>query len=60
MKQYQVVVHRLSQRSREDEDTLTDLLNERSRTGWVLGNMSQDAERLLLVFERDAQVDPEN
>ncbi|HLV26318.1 MAG TPA: hypothetical protein VKZ41_08380 [Gemmatimonadales bacterium] len=59
MKEYQAVVHRLSQRSREDEDTLTDLLNERSRAGWELGNMSQEAERLLLVFVREAQVDPE-
>jgi len=58
MKEYQAVVHRLSQRSRDDEDALTDLLNERSRGGWVLSAMTQDKERLVLAFARDAQAEP--
>lgn len=57
MKEYQAVVHRLSQRSRDDEDALTDLLNERSRSGWELSSMSQDADRLVLIFARDAQAE---
>ena len=34
MKEYQAVVVKLTRHTREDEDTLTDLLNERSRGGW--------------------------
>lgn len=52
MKEYQAVVHRLSQRTRDDEDTLTDLLNERSRGGWELVAMTQNEDRLTLVFSR--------
>jgi hypothetical protein len=33
MTEYQAVIHRLT-RQKSGEDTLTDLLNERSRTGW--------------------------
>lgn len=43
---------RLSRHARDDEDALTDLLNERSRGGWRLAMMSQDAHRLTVVFER--------
>jgi hypothetical protein len=37
---------------RDDEDALTDLLNERSRGGWEPALMSQDATRLTIVFQR--------
>jgi hypothetical protein len=52
MKEYQAVVLRLSRHARDDEDALTDLLNERSRGGWSLAKMAQDEHRLTLVFER--------
>ena len=52
MKEYQAVVLRLTRRTREDEDTLTDLLNERSRSGWEPALMSQDGQRLTIVFQR--------
>ena len=54
MKEYQAVVLRLLRRAREDEDALTDLLNERSRGGWEPALLSQDASRLTLVFSRQA------
>ncbi len=54
MKEYQAVIHRMSRHQREDEDALTDLLNERSRAGWTLAMMAQDAQRLTLVFAREA------
>ena len=54
MKEYQAVVVKLTRRTREDEDTLTDLLNERSRGGWEPALMSQDAERLTILFSREA------
>jgi hypothetical protein len=55
MKEYQAVIVRLSRRTREDEDALTDLLNERSRGGWQPELMSQDAERTTIVFSRRAE-----
>lgn len=55
MKEYQAVVLRLSRHQREDEDTLTDTLNERSRGGWTPVMMTQDGRRLTLVFARDAE-----
>lgn len=54
MKEYQAVVLKLTRRTRDDEDTLTDLLNERSRGGWEPALMSQDAERLVILFSREA------
>jgi hypothetical protein len=57
MKEYQAVILRLTLHQREDEDALTDLLNERSRGGWTPTMMTQDGQRLTLVFARDA--DPE-
>ncbi len=54
MKQYQVAIVRLSGKEREDEDSLTDLLNERTRMGWRYHAMTQlDADRVAVVFERD-------
>ena len=52
MKEYQSVILKLTQRTREDEDALTDLLNERSRGGWEPSMMSQDEQRLTVVFSR--------
>jgi hypothetical protein len=54
MKEYQAVVVKLTRHTREDEDTLTDLLNERSRSGWEPAMMAQDQERVTILFQRDA------
>jgi hypothetical protein len=53
MKEYQAVTLRLTRHTRDDEDALTDLLNERSRGGWAPTMMTQDGPRLTIVFERD-------
>ena len=52
MKEYQAVIVRLTRHVRDDEDTLTDLLNERSRSGWEPAMISQEGERLTVVFQR--------
>ena len=57
MKEYQAVVLRLSRHLREDEEALTDLLNERSRDGWEPAMMAQEGQRLTIVFQRNADVD---
>lgn len=57
MKEYQAVVLRLSRHLREDEEALTDLLNERSRGGWEPAMMAQEGQRLTIVFQRNADVD---
>jgi len=54
MKEYQAVVVKLTRHTREDEDTLTDLLNERSRGGWEPALMSQDEQRVTILFSRSA------
>jgi hypothetical protein len=56
MKEYQAVILRLTRRTQDDEDAITDLLNERSRGGWELALMSQDGARLTVVFHRDVDV----
>ena len=53
MKEYQAVIHRLTRRAREDEDALTDLLNERMRSGWEPAMMAQDDQRLTIIFQRE-------
>ncbi|MEE8572045.1 MAG: hypothetical protein V3T20_02180 [Gemmatimonadota bacterium] len=54
MKEYQVVIVRLSGKSHEDEDTLTDLLNERARGGWTDHNLHPlDGQKVVLVFTRE-------
>ncbi len=53
MKEYQAVIIRVTRHVRDDEDALTDLLNERSRMGWTPTMMTQDAQRLTVVFARD-------
>ena len=45
---------RLTRHIRDDEDALTDLLNERSRGGWEPAMMTQDDQRLTVVFQRVA------
>lgn len=57
MKEYQAVILRLTQRTRDDEDALTDLLNERSRGGWEASLVTQHADRMTLVFSRPAPTD---
>jgi hypothetical protein len=54
MKEYQAVVLKLSRRAHDDEDTLTDLLNERSRGGWEPALLAQDGQRMTVVFQRVA------
>jgi hypothetical protein len=53
MKEYQAVILRLTRHTRDDEDALTDLLNERSRGGWSPALMTQDGAKLTLVFTRE-------
>ena len=57
MKEYQAVVLRLTQRMKDDEDAITDLMNERSRGGWEPAMMTQDAQRLVIVFQRAASAE---
>ena len=57
MKEYQAVVLRLTQRAKDDEDALTDLMNERSRGGWEPAMMTQDEQRLVIVFQRSADIE---
>ena len=55
MKEYQAVMLRLTRHVHDDEDALTDLLNERSRGGWRPAMISQDTQRLTVVFERSPE-----
>jgi hypothetical protein len=55
MKEYQAVIHRLTRHTREDEDALTDLFNERSRGGWEPVMMAQNDQRLTIIFQRAAE-----
>ena len=59
MKEYQAVILKLSRRAHDDEDALTDLLNERSRGGWVPVMMTQDDHRLTIIFGRAAEPEAE-
>jgi hypothetical protein len=59
MKEYQAVIVRLTRHTHDDEDALTDLLNERSRGGWDLAQMVQDEHRATLVFAREADTGAE-
>jgi hypothetical protein len=54
MKEYQAVIVRLTRLARDDEDALTDLLNERSRGGWEPSMMTQEGFRLTIVFQRES------
>ena len=55
MKEYQAVILRLGRHARDDEEALTDLLNERSRGGWAPALMTQDASRITVIFARQAE-----
>ena len=55
MKEYQAVILRRTKHARDDEDALTDLLNERSRGGWTPTMLTQDETRITVVFGRDAE-----
>jgi hypothetical protein len=55
MQEYQAVILKLTRHTRDNEDTLTDLLNERSRGGWEPALMSQDSEQLVIFFRRSAE-----
>ena len=55
MKQHQVVIVRMQQKIREDEESLTDLLNERARMGWAYSSITElDGGRVAVVFAREA------
>ena len=58
MKEYQAVIVRLTRHVRDDEDALTDLLNERSRGGWEPTLVTQHADRMTLLFSRPSPTDP--
>ena len=58
MNEYQAVILKLTRHVQEDEDALTDLLNERSRGGWVPAMMAQGTTRLTVVFSRRAAAPP--
>ena len=54
MRQYQAVIIRLQGKSRDDEETVTDLLNERARMGWTDHSVHAIAgSRILVVFSRE-------
>lgn len=66
MKEYQAVMLRLTHHTRDDEDALTDLLNERSRSGWEPALLSQSGtpsgssgagDRLTVIFQRVTTTD---
>ncbi len=55
MTEYQAVIVRLQGRSREDEDLITDLLNERARGGWTYQSLDLlPDQKVLVVFSRQA------
>ncbi len=53
MAEYQSVILRLDGRTREDEEAVNDLLNERDRMGWTFHSSTALPQgKLLLVFTR--------
>ena len=55
MQQFQVELVRLTGRTRQDEETLTDVLNERARAGWQLHSTTEiGGTRVMFVFQREA------
>ena len=58
MNEYQAVILKLTRHVQEDEDALTDLLNERSRGGWVPAMIAQGTTRLTVVFSRRPAAPP--
>ena len=49
MNQYQTAIVRLHGKVREDEEAMTDLLNERTRMGWTYHSATALQPKLLLV-----------
>jgi hypothetical protein len=58
MNEYQAVILKLTRHMQEDEDALTDLLNERSRGGWEPVMIAQGTARLTVVFSRRPATPP--
>lgn len=55
MREYQTVIVRLQNRVREDEETLTDLLNERARMHWNFDSLHHlGGGKVVVVFGREA------
>jgi hypothetical protein len=55
MIEYQTVIVRLQGKAREDEEVLTDLLNERARMGWAYHSLADiGGDKLLVIFTREA------
>ena len=57
MKEYQAVILRQTRHAPDDEEALTDLLNERSRGGWVPAMLAQGTQRVTIVFARTADAE---
>lgn len=57
MKEYQAVILRQTRHAQDDEEALTDLLNERSRGGWEPAMLAQGTQRLTVVFARTADAE---
>lgn len=55
MKEYQAVILRQTKHAQDDEEALTDLLNERSRGGWAPVMLTQGEGRVTMVFAREAE-----
>ena len=58
MSEYQAVILKLTRHVQEDEDALTDLLNERSRSGWEPAMITQGTARLTVIFRRPPVTPP--
>jgi|APFre7841882590_1041340.scaffolds.fasta_scaffold02348_3 hypothetical protein len=54
MSEYQAILIRLSGKVLEDEETVTDELNDRRRGGWALFQLVPlSPRRVLAVFQRE-------
>jgi hypothetical protein len=54
LSEYQAILIRLAGRAREDEETVTDELNDRRRSGWSLFQLLPlSPRRVLAVFQRE-------
>jgi hypothetical protein len=55
--EYQAVTIKLTRRPHDDDDALTDMLNERSRAGWTPTMITQGDGRCTVIFRRTAPGD---
>lgn len=56
MTEYQVSILKLVGRGRDDEEALTDLLNERARSGWGYDQIATLGDgRVAVVFSRETR-----